>query len=243
MEGIVFSYCMQVSVLKYFYRHKRHQSSCFRSSVINYLISVFSLADHTSFRFGSIITLTHRGVTDILLMSGPLCVTDLNLAQMNDTVGIVTSWRPPAEEPVISGEKQSNLLSPHPDTHMQHLIYFMVLVWTLTLSGKLVVCTKWRFRAWNKPTADTNNMVLMCHKLYLSALFQTQCVHPASCWEGGGLLAQWPRHFWMNSDWSFVQRVLPDMKAYFTGNTVSQWQTTITQFCSSKFHHPQPSGY
>lgn len=122
--------------------------------------------------------MTHRGVTDILLMSGPLCVKDLNLAQLNDTIGIVTSWSPPAEEPVISSEKQSNLLPHPPDMHMQHLIYFMILVWTLTLSGNLAVFTKRRFRAWNKQAAETNNMVLMCHKLYLSALFQTQYSHP-----------------------------------------------------------------
>lgn len=117
-------------------------------------------------------------------------------------------WSPPCQEPVISGETQSNLLSHPPDTHMQHVVYFMILVWTLALSGKLAVCTKWRFGAWNKPTADTNNMVLMCHKLYLSALFQTQNAHPESCWERG-LLAAWPCHFWMNLDWSFVQRILP----------------------------------
>lgn len=202
--------------------------------------------------------MTHRGVTDILLMSGPLCVKDLNLAQLNDTIGIVTSWSPPAEEPVISSEKQSNLLPHPPDMHMQHLIYFMILVWTLTLSGNLAVCTKRRFRAWNKQAAETNNMVLMCHKLYLSALFQTQYSHPGSCWEGG-LLAVWPRHFWMNSDskvdssadtksFTICVKVVSDMKASFFGLTLyvvllHHWQTTITQFCSSKFHHPQSPGY
>lgn len=74
--------------------HEIHQSSCFRYSVINYLISSFSLADHTSLRFGSSIRLTHRGVTDILLMSDPFWAKELNLAPMNDTIGIVTSPSP-----------------------------------------------------------------------------------------------------------------------------------------------------
>lgn len=85
--------------------------------------------------------------------------------------------------------------------HMQHLIYFMILVWTLTLSGNLAVCTKRCFRAWNKQAAETNNMVLMCHKLYLSALFQTPYAHPASCWEGGCWPCD-PSLFWVNFCWT-----------------------------------------
>lgn len=125
-------------------------------------------------------------------------------------------------------------------------------------SGNLAVCTKRRFKAWNKQAAETNNMVLMCHKLYLSALFQTQYSHPESCWEGR-LLAVWPRHFWMNSDskvdssedtksFTICVNVVSDMKASFFGLILygvllHHWQTTITQFCSSKFHHPQSPGY
>lgn len=105
--------------------HEIHQSSCFRYSVINYLISSFSLADHTSLRFGSSIRLTHRGVTDILLMSDPFWAKNWILHQWMTPSAL---WHPraPCRATCHLSGTQSNLLShpldmrPHAASHLFH---------------------------------------------------------------------------------------------------------------------------